>query len=291
MAVSTLREVALHRPTEIVCGHINLAPLAWVLRALGVQRVSLIAHGIEVWSPPRDLRLAACRMDRVLAVSRYTRDRMAAWGVDPTRIHVLPDTVDGEVFRPLSPTSRREWPLLLTVARLDSAERSKGIDHVIRILPALRSRFPGIAYAIAGTGSDVMRLRRLAAGTGVDEAVHFLGPVTDEQLPRVLSEADLFVMPSRKEGFGIVFIEAMACGTPVIACGLEGSRDALLDGRVGTLINPDVPGELAQAVEAALKHPAASIDSESLRSEVLAAFGSDSFRELVRGYFSGSVTS
>ncbi len=281
------REMLLHPPDEVVCGHINFAPLAWALRWAGASRVSLIAHGIDVWAPPLDLRLAARRMDRVLAVSRYTASRMAAWGIDPARLQVLPDTVDGEVFRPVRGRHEGDGPVLLTVARLDTSERSKGIDYVIRILPALRKRFPVIRYVVGGTGSDVVRLQRLARDMLVADAVRFLGPISDDELPATLSSADLFVMPSRKEGFGIVFIEAMACGTPVVACGLEGSRDALLDGRVGILIDPDVPDQLYDAVLALLGRTCnpSLVDGRHLRRETLAEFGSDRFREMVRGCF------
>ena len=119
------------------------------------------------------------------------------------------------------------------------------------------------------------------------DAIQFLGPLSDDQLPAALSEADLFVMPSRKEGFGLVFIEAMACGTPVVACGLEGSRDALLDGRIGMLIDPNAPGQLQEAVLAVLTRTCdpTLLDGHRLRSETMSAFGSDRFRELVREVF------
>jgi asparagine synthase (glutamine-hydrolysing) len=277
-------EALLHRPDELVCGHINFAPLAWALRWLGI-RMSLVAHGIDVWAPPRRLRAAARGMDRVLAVSRYTAARMNMWGVERARLNVLPDTVDGEAFRPVADGhADGRAPVLLTVARLDAAERSKGVDQVIGVLPALRERFPGIRYAVAGTGNDIERLLQLATAGGVADAVQFLGAVTDEELPALLSRSDLFVMPSRKEGFGIVFIEALACGTPVIGCGLEGSSDALLDGRVGTLIDTDAPGQLQAAIVAALSKTCAAplLDGRRLREETLAAFGSDRFRQLVR---------
>src|SRR2546426_3185868 len=169
---------------------------------------------------------------------------MIAWGMRPGSMSILPVTVDGEAFRRVGPGRTAEGPTILTVARLDARERSKGVDRVIAQIPALRRRFPGLAYVIGGSGDDVPRLSALAEQLGVSDAVHFVGEVPDEELSARLSAADVFVMPSRKEGFGIVFIEAMACGTPVIACGLEGSSDALLDGRVGVLVDPTAPNQL-----------------------------------------------
>jgi glycosyltransferase involved in cell wall biosynthesis len=227
-------------------------------------------------------------------VSHYTALRMKMWAMDPARLRIVPDTVDGEAFRPVAArAARTNAPLLLTVARLDAAERSKGVDHVIRVLPTLRDRFPGIRYAVAGTGNDVERLRRLAAEMGVADAVQFLGAVSDDDLPALLSRSDLFVMPSRKEGFGIVFIEALACGTPVVACGLEGSRDALLDGRLGMLIDPGVPGELHDAIVAVLSRtcPPEFVDPGFLRAQTLAEFGADRFRECVREAFASEAAS
>jgi glycosyltransferase involved in cell wall biosynthesis len=283
MGLYAWREALFHRPDELLCGHINFAPLAWALKCVAAPHVSLIAHGVEAWSPPSDLRWAARRSDQVLAVSRYTADRMADWGVSRERLRIIPDTVDGEVFRPIRRRGDGGGPVLLTVARLDAAERSKGLDQVIGQLPALRRRFPGIRYVVGGTGSDVPRLRQLAADLGVAEAVEFLGYVPDEMLPVHLSGADAFVMPSRKEGFGIVFIEAMACGVPVIACGLEGSRDALLDGRVGVLVDPERSGELETAIANTLMRREPSlVDGRRLRSEVLRAFGTERFRGLIK---------
>jgi asparagine synthase (glutamine-hydrolysing) len=285
------REGIRHRPDTLVCGHINFAPLAAVLRWLGIGRTVLVAYGIEAWAPSIGLRVAGRTMDRVLAISRHTAQRMADWGVAPDRISILPPTVDGEVFRPLGRSPSRDRPLLLTLARLDASERSKGVDQIIRAVPALRRRYPGLRYAVCGTGDDIPRLRGLAETLGVSDAVDFRGLITDEMLLTTLAEADVFVMPSRKEGFGIVFIEALACGIPVVACGLEGSRDALLDGRVGTLVESEGAGELESVVLEVLGRSLepATVDRRRLREDVLRAFGPDRFRALVRAYLQGSA--
>jgi glycosyltransferase involved in cell wall biosynthesis len=222
----------------------------------------------------------------VYPVSRYTAERMTAWGVERTRIRVLPASVDGETFRAPA-ASGREGTVLLTVARLSGSEQAKGIDRVLAALPAVRARFPSVRYRIGGTGDDMPRLRALAERLGVEDAVDFLGDVPADGLPGCLSSADVFVMPSRNEGFGIVLIEALACGVPVIACGLEGSRDALKEGRLGRLVDPTVAGELEGAIIATLAGAGTrgGDDGPRLRAAVLAAFGVDRCRQLVREAF------
>jgi len=255
----------------------------WSLRVF-IPRVTLLAYGIDAWAPSLRLRRAARRLDQVLAISRYTAARMAEWGVERERLRIVPVTVDGETFRRVRSPRAAGGPVLLTVARLDTGERSKGVDLVIAEMPALRARFPGLRYVIGGTGDDIPRLMALAQRLGVADAVDFIGAISEQELPERFSTADVFVMPSRKEGFGIVFIESLTCGTPVIACGLEGSRDALLDGRVGLLIDPDEHGALRSAIEQVLSRscPSRLLDPARLRRETLDAFGTDTFRRLLR---------
>jgi len=283
MAAAVWRAALIHRPDLLVCGHINFASVAWSLRVF-IPRVTLLAYGIDAWAPSLRLRRAARRLDQVLAISRYTAARMAEWGVERERLKIVPVTVDGETFRRVRSPRAAGGPVLLTVARLDTGERSKGVDLVIAEMPALRARFPGLRYVIGGTGDDIPRLMALAQRLGVADAVDFIGAISEQELPERFSTADVFVMPSRKEGFGIVFIESLTCGTPVIACGLEGSRDALLDGRVGLLIDPDEHGALRSAIEQVLSRscPSRLLDPARLRRETLDAFGTDTFRRLLR---------
>jgi asparagine synthase (glutamine-hydrolysing) len=282
VAVAAIKAAVAFRPDVVLCGHINYAPLAWALQAFGAPPFRMIAHGVEVWEPSRMSRWFVRRAGTVYPVSRYTAGRMTAWGVEPARIRVLPDNVDGEVFRAPSRPPGKAGQILLTVARLGSSERAKGIDHVLAALPRVKAHFPSVRYHIGGIGDDMPRLQALAEALGVADAVEFLGYVPDESLPQRMSGVDAFVMPSRKEGFGIVFIEALACGVPVIACGLEGSRDALMDGRLGLLVDPTVPGELERAIIAVLAGGHGPRDGQRLRAAVLAEFGIDRYRKLVR---------
>jgi phosphatidylinositol alpha-1,6-mannosyltransferase len=252
-----------YRPVDVVfCGHVYMAPLAaWLARLLGA-RYWLQAHGAEVWRDRRDVvRRAIEAADQVSTVSRGTRKSLLSWvDLAPERVRVLPNTVDARFTPgPPSPGLRERLPLgtgpiLLAVGRLAASERYKGHELVFAALPALRARFPGIVHVVAGDGDDRARLEARASElAGAAGAVRFLGYVPDEELPDLYRLADLFVMPSSEEGFGIVYLEAAACGLRVIGGSGGGSSDAVPDERVGELVDPgDVDG-LVEAVTRLLR--------------------------------------
>lgn len=246
------------RPVDVVfCGHVFMAPLAVLLARLLGARCWLQAHGTDIWNDRRAVvRRAIEAADQVTTVSRGTRRRLLGWvDLAPERVRVLPNTVD-ERFAPgpASPALRERLrlgpgPILLTVGRLAASERYKGHELVFAALPALRARFPELIHVVAGDGDDRPRLEaRAAALAGGAGAVRFLGFVSDEDLPDLYRLADLFVMPSSEEGFGIVFLEAAACGLRVLGGAGGGSGDAVPDARVGELVDPADPGGLVDAV-------------------------------------------
>jgi glycosyltransferase involved in cell wall biosynthesis len=143
---------------------------------------------------------------------------------------------------------------------------------VIRTLPRVLEQHPDTIYLIVGDGGDRPRLESLAIECGVMKNVQFAGSVPSEELPDYFRLADVFVMPSVAEGFGIVFLEAMATGMRVIGGSKDGSRDALCDGALGTLIDPENSEELASAILAALDDPARTGDRTT-------RFKPDLFRE------------
>src|SRR5262249_41117825 len=157
-------------------------------------------------------------------VSRYTRRRLLQWiGIDPTRVKVLPNTV-GPQYHPgpkpgylIDRHAAGGKKVLMTASRLAASEQYKGHDRVIRTLPQILSHHPDTIYLIVGDGDDRPRLESLAAECGVMKNVQFTGLVPAEELPDYFRLADVFVMPSAGEGFGIVFLQAMATGVRVIA--------------------------------------------------------------------------
>jgi phosphatidyl-myo-inositol dimannoside synthase len=261
---------AMSRHIDLVfCGHLLMAPLAMAVARLVRAPLWIQVHGIEAWQElsvlhRRSVEAAAL----VTSVSRYTRQRLLAWvGLDPARTKVLPSAVNPR-FRPgpklpalLDRYGARGQKVLLTVSRLASSERYKGQDRVMRVLPRVLAHHPQTVYLIVGDGDDRPRLEMLAKEVGVYERVRFAGFVAADDLPEHYRLADVFVMPSTGEGFGIAFLEAMASGVRVIGGNKDGSLDALGDGRLGAAVDPEDADALASAICIALSTAPAEMDS------------------------------
>jgi glycosyltransferase involved in cell wall biosynthesis len=276
------------RPDVIVVTHTHFGPLARVAKALSRSRYAIVAHGVEVQSQLSRSRLTAIRRaERVLAVSTWTKERALSIGVSDSKIDVVGNSVDEHRFTVgAAPQSLRDryglaedQRVVLTVARLHTSEGYKGYDAVIRALPALRTLVPSVRYLIAGDGDDRARVEAVASANGVRDLVTFCGFVPDHELADHYRLADVFVMPSRGEGFGIVFLESMACGTPVIAGDCDGSRDALMHGALGRLVDTFDVDALASAMRSVLSKEGKWwwFDRAELRRRVLLAHGRPEF--------------
>jgi glycosyltransferase involved in cell wall biosynthesis len=145
---------------------------------------------------------------------------------------------------------------------MDAAEQAKGFDEVIDVMPALVSEMPDLIYVAVGDGSDRERLQAKARALGLQDHCVFPGYVSESEKLEYYRIADLFVMPSRLEGFGYVFLEALAAGVPVIASKVDGSREAVRNGEWGALVDPDNPEELKAAIRSALTKPSVPDRSE-----------------------------
>jgi len=259
----------------IFCGHLHLAPLAVFLARLFRVPIWLQLHGIEAWVQPSPIfRWATEQATLITAVSRYTRRKFLGWAnVSPEKVRVLPNTV-GDKFTPgprakevIEKYKLQGKKVLLTSGRMSQKERYKGHDKVISILPELLQKHPDLIYVIAGNGDDRPRLETLARDVGLRQSILFVGRVSSEELVNLYRVADVFVMPSTGEGFGIVFLEALACGTPVIGGNQDGSVDPLHNGMLGSTVSPD---KLFESIENALNDN----------------FGNrDRMSETVRGFF------
>ena len=173
------------------------------------------------------------------------------------RVRVVPLGTEPREFRPgIDPRDVRDryaltgGPWILTVARI---EWHKGIDTMIKAMPAIRAAHPGARYAVAGVGPRQPQLEQLARETGVADAVRFLGPVPDADLPALYNAVDLYVGASRRhdllvEGFGISLVEASASGLAVVGGRSGGVPDAVRDGETGILVDPDQPAAVAEGV-------------------------------------------
>nr|WP_306267885.1 glycosyltransferase family 4 protein [Pararhizobium sp. IMCC3301] len=253
------------RSDLLYCGHLNLAPL---VKAFGrVFNIPVLGalYGIEAWTPSTNSRRssAAATLDHYYSISAYTRDRFLDWsGVTKDRISMLPNAIHLDQYAPAEGSAElaarysvTNCRVLLTFGRLVSRERAKGFDEVLDVLPALLLIHPDIKYIIAGDGPDRHRLEERVAVAGLQDHVVFTGFVDEAEKSALYGLADLYVMPSRGEGFGFVFLEAMACGVPVVASTVDGSRDAVRDGLLGAMVDPDDPGALESAIIAGLDAP------------------------------------
>lgn len=247
----------------VVCGHLHLLPAAWLVARYRGARLALIIHGVEAWAPSQKFAAnwLASKVDAVIAVSRYSAEQFARWSKMPSeRVFVLPNCVDLDTFRPqprdpvlLQRYGLKAQKVILTVGRIASQERYKGFDEMIEVMPRLLKRFPDLKYLIVGEGDDRRRLEAKAENYRVANQVIFAGQIPESEKVAHYNLADAFVMPSTGEGFGIVLIEAAACGVPVIGSRTDGSREALRDGILGRLVDPRNPDELVEAVSAVLE--------------------------------------
>ena len=284
------------RPDIIVAGHAGLAPLSWLAKRVFGIRYVVWLYGVEVGRLRSRAQRAGLRnADRLVAISRHTSRELTAVVPTATGRTVIAAPAVRDQFRPGSGADVRRRlgldrePILLTVARYDASQRHKGYDLVLRALPAVLDRRPDVRYVLVGQGDDLPRVHALARALGVDHAVVCAGAVSDDALPAWYNACDLFVMPSRHEGFGIVLAEALACGKPVIAGDRDGARDALLDGRLGRLVDPDDAGRLADAILEFVtgRAPAALTDPETLSRECIRRFGFAAFERRVRDMLDG----
>ncbi len=285
-AAAVLASAAVHRPRLIVSGLAGFAPLALAARAASGARLWTLTYGQDVFHPGSRLeRRGLERSDLVTAISRFTRDRLRAWCPLPDEtLRLLPCAVDLERFTPGPPTAdlatryrSGDRPILLTVGRLHPGERYKGHDRVIRLLPRLIERRGELLYLIVGDGDDRRRLETQARDAGVEGAVAFAGHVAHRRLADYYRLADLFVMPSTGEGFGIVYLEAMACGCPVLAGNRDGSVDALAGGELGTLVDPLDDDALLTGIDGALQRQT----SRDARIPGVERFATERFSERV----------
>ncbi|MGV0027381.1 glycosyltransferase family 4 protein [Phormidesmis priestleyi] len=283
-----------NRPQRVFCGHINLAPLIRSLcQPLGIP-YTVLTYGKEVWEPlPENKRKALQQADRIWTISRYSRDRCCvANEIDPNRVEMLACAINGTAFTPgaKSPELVDRYQLanskvLMTVARLWSGDPYKGVDVTIRALPEILRAFPTVKYLVIGRGDDQPRLAQLAAELGVSDRVVFAGFVSTEDLVSHYHLADAYIMPSQ-EGFGIVYLEAMACGIPVLSGDADGSADPLQDGQLGWRVAHRDASAVATACVEILKGNDRRCDGAWLRERSLELFDKSAFaqrlKELVR---------
>lgn len=275
----------IKKPDFVFCAHINFSPVLVLLKKLlGVEYV-IFTYGIDVWNIKNPLhRKVLMQSIKIITVSNFTKNKLARQLPSiKDKIRLIPPTLNEKKFTIYKEDETREYKIILTVARLHKIEMYKGYDRVIQALPLVKKEIKKLKYIIVGKGSDMDRIKRLAEKYHCGGDLIMPGYVPDEELVRYYSTADVFVMPSKGEGFGIVFLEALSSGVPVIAGNCDGSREAILNGKLGILVNPDNVEEIAAAIVRVLKKeaPPEILDRNLLHEEVINAYGFDMFKRRV----------
>lgn len=258
------RLTAEFQPDLIICNHVELAAYGQRAKRQSGTPYWVVAYGIEVWGDSSPGQADALgRADCVVAISKVTQEILAAKGILRHKIELLYYGFDTNMFSPIA-ESASAAPVLLTVCRLDAAERYKGYDAVVELMPNLLREFPALRYRIVGDGTDRARVEALARRLGVDAQVEITGFVAEvDKIVDEYCQSTIFVMPSafesgskpRGEGFGFVYLEAAACGKPVIAAKGGGADEAVADGETGLLIDAAERDELRSAIQRLLRSP------------------------------------
>lgn len=278
----------------VIISHINMALVGRVIKNINPKcKIWVVAHGIEVWnelSSTKKWLLKNC--DRVICVSSFTKQQVVTkHGIDADKCEVLNNSLDPFMNLPVTfnkpqyLTNRYNLadnaPLLLTLTRLNAAEQYKGYEQVIKIIGNLKQTFPAIKYIIAGKydEDEKNRINKLIKTYNVEEQVLLTGFVEETELIDHFLMANLFVLPSSNEGFGIVFIEALACGLPVVCGNIDGSVDAIKNGLLGRAVNPNDLNELEKALTEELQKPITEAKRKELQSQCVSYFNEDNYKK------------
>jgi phosphatidylinositol alpha-1,6-mannosyltransferase len=257
-------------------------------------RFAIFVHGIELGAATKGSRARALgRASRILANSRFTAEMVR--GEFPEledRLRVVPLCIDPErvaAWEALGPATIPRQPAALIVGRLWSEEQGKGHDELLAAWPSVRRAVPGAELWIAGGGDDAPRLEARAHALGVAGHVRMLGRVSDATLADLYRRASVYAMPSRQEGFGIAYAEAMWFGLPCLGSNADAAGQVIVDGETGVLVPYGNVEEIARRLiellsrpeqarrmgEAARRHARKSFGYQRFRSDLLAALDLD----------------
>jgi glycosyltransferase involved in cell wall biosynthesis len=269
---------ASRQPLLVIALHPHLAPIVAAMRwSAGKFRSIVFAHGLEVWQPLSWPRASALRsVDLVIGPSNDTAQhliskqriradkvRRLAWGLDPEFV--------ARFRAPNAPSRPESYPvgarIILTVGRWDPSERYKGADTLISSLPRILHTAPDAVLVLVGEGEDRPRLAQLALESGMTHHIRFLHGLSQDELFACYAHCNVFALPSSGEGFGLVFLEAMAHGKPVIGGAHGGTPDVVEDGVTGILVPHGDVALLSNALESLLVNAARASEMGARGSE------------------------
>jgi len=269
-AASALAATVSWRPNLVICAHIGVAPLGRAIQRLTGIPYWIVLYGIEVWGDLSAAKRSALkRAARLVAITQFTLDvTVGRHALGHPSAIILPPTLPRQSPPPAEPTDgvpKGTPRIVLTVGRIAASERYKGHEIMLRAWPSVLRRLPGAEYWIVGDGDDRQRLEALSRELGVAGATRFLGSVSPEKLAVCYHRCCVFAMPARTEldgavprgeGFGIVFLEAMAAGKPVVGPRMGAPAEFIRSGEHGLLVDPSSAAEVADALVELLDDPA-----------------------------------
>ncbi|HYK76368.1 MAG TPA: glycosyltransferase family 4 protein [Daejeonella sp.] len=285
------------RSDVVILSHINLLLVAAIIKFFSPQtRIIIYAHGTELWRSIRKWKSTFLKKNcEIWAVSSYTAQKLQdLYQVDSRQITILPNCLNPYLEIPKSfikPANllyryhlHASQPVIFTLARLSSHDLYKGYDLVIECLPELIKSFPSIHYLLAGKADEKEkdRLQALIRKLGLETHITLTGFLPEEEISKHFLLADVFIMPSRKEGFGIVFIEAAACGCKVIGGNQDGSVQALLDGKLGTLVHPEEKQSIIKAIRKNLNHPRTETEAQAIQKLCIEHFNYQAYFQKIQ---------
>jgi phosphatidylinositol alpha-1,6-mannosyltransferase len=281
----------------VILSHVHLLSIAYLIKRFRPKtKVYLIAHGIEIWKKFPETKLKALkRLDKILCVSQFTADKISKiHGIPDHKLGILNNCLDpfyyfpDDFSKPKSLLSRynltENHAILISLSRLSSSEKYKGYDNTIAILPELVKKHPNVMYLLAGKYDEEEKIRidNLIKKYKIADHIRLIGFVDEAEITDHFLLSDIFVMPSKKEGFGIVFIEAMASGLCAVAGNKDGSVDALKNGELGELIDPDNMEDIKQALANMLANPLSHEEKIQLQKKVLTYFSYEHYKNAIR---------
>lgn len=237
----------------LLVGHINLIPLAFIAKLIRPSiRTILFVHGDEVWNdelrPRRFYEPMLLKyIDQIAAVSAYTARTMSRhYGPPLSRFSIFPNAIDNFTR---AEYSRAAGNRILCVTRISRDDARKHVDQIIRAVAELTRKDVPLTLTIVGDGDIRKDLEDLARSLRIEQHVLFAGSVSSAELEEYYENADVFILPSSKEGFGIVFLEAWRHGLPVI-CGSQGAPPEIIsDGVDGLVVDEADPVDIARKIE------------------------------------------
>ena len=266
-AINAFRIVKKEKIDKLICGQFLIPGLAGYLIRKSLKKPYYVhTYGPEfrehrLYTPL--LKLILNNAAKVISISNFAKGRLLEKNMQHSKIEVLTPGVDIHRFNPhlnaekiIQKHNLYDKKVLLTASRLDV---NKGIDKMINLMPEILREYPNVVYIIVGKGPEERYLKKLALKSSKENII-FVGEVSDETLPLYYASCDVFILPTREvpskgyvEGFGIVFLEASACGKPIVAGRAGGSSEAVTDKNTGFVVDSKNDKEILSSIEKLLE--------------------------------------